>query len=66
MTDFIKVEDNKSLVRDSKTNAILNTNTQELQQYKRVREQKLLEQNRITELEKKVDLILELLQKFNK
>lgn len=60
----IKVEDNKSLVRDSKTNAILNTNINELHQYRRNRSKKLQETTRIDDLEKKVDKILELLEKL--
>lgn len=41
MTDFLKVKDNKDLVRQTKSNAILNTNLKELNKYREEREEKL-------------------------
>lgn len=41
MTDFLKVKDNKDLVRQKQSNAILNTNLKELNKYKEEREEKM-------------------------
>ena len=41
MTDFLKVKDNKDLVRQKQSNAILNTNLKELNKYKEEREEKI-------------------------
>jgi len=41
MTEFLKVRDNKDLVRQKQSNAILNTNTKELDKYKQERDQKI-------------------------
>lgn len=41
MTDFLKVKDNKDLVRQTKSNAILNTNLKELNKYREEREEKM-------------------------
>ena len=41
MSDFIKVKDNKDLVRHKQSSAVLNTNQKELNKYKEEREQKL-------------------------
>ena len=41
MTDFLKVKDNKDLIRQKQSNAILNTNLKELNKYKEEREEKI-------------------------
>lgn len=41
MAEFLKVRDNKDLVRQKQSNAILNTNTKELDKYKQERDQKI-------------------------
>jgi len=41
MTEFLKVKDNKDLVRLKDSKALLYTNTKELDKYKEEREQKL-------------------------
>ena len=41
MTDFLKVKDNRDLVRQKQSNAILNTNLKELNKYKEEREEKM-------------------------
>lgn len=52
--DYIKVEGNQSLVRDQKTNSIVNTNMTEYVQYIRSRNQKDEENQKIQNLEKDV------------
>ena len=41
MADFLKVKDNRDLVRQKQSNAILNTNLKELNKYKEEREEKM-------------------------
>jgi predicted nuclease with TOPRIM domain len=41
MTEYMKVRGNKDLVRQTQSSAILNTNLQELNKYKQLREEKL-------------------------
>ncbi len=41
MQELIRVHDNRDLARDRNSNAILNVNTQELNKYKKDREEKL-------------------------
>lgn len=41
MTEFLKVKDSKDLIRQKQSNAILNTNTKELNKYKEEREKKI-------------------------
>jgi Mg2+ and Co2+ transporter CorA len=41
MTEFLKVKDNKNLIREKQSNAILNTNVKELNKYKEEREEKM-------------------------
>jgi hypothetical protein len=41
MAEFLKVKDNKDLVRQKQSNAILNTNLKELNKYKEEREEKM-------------------------
>lgn len=52
--DYIKVEGNQSLVRDKKTNSIVNTNMTEYVQYIKSRNQKDEENQKIQNLEKDV------------
>lgn len=49
--DYIKVEGNQSLVRDKKTNSIVNTNMTEYVQYIKSRNQKDEENQKIQNLE---------------
>lgn len=51
MKDFIKVDGHSNLVRDSGTHAILNTNTIEYNQYKRLKELKSEESSKIEKFE---------------
>ena len=41
MPEFLKVKDSKDLIRQKQSNAILNTNTKELNKYKEEREEKI-------------------------
>jgi len=41
LSDFIKVKDNKDLVRHKQSGAVLNTNLKELDKYKQERDEKL-------------------------
>lgn len=41
MVEFMKVRDNKDLVRQTQSNAVLNTNLKELNKYKIEREEKM-------------------------
>lgn len=41
MADHLKVKDNKDLVRQRQSNAILNTNLKELNKYKEERDEKM-------------------------
>jgi hypothetical protein len=50
--DFLKVKDSQDLVREKKSNAILNTNAKELNKYKQDREEKLKLKNLFEENEK--------------
>jgi hypothetical protein len=51
-SDFLKVKDNQDLVREKRSNAILNTNAKELNKYKQDREEKLKLKNLFDESEK--------------
>lgn len=62
----IKVEDDKSLVRDSTTGAILNTNKKALEEYKRTRNHKISLQKQVEELSKQVELLTNLVLNNNK
>lgn len=50
----IKVEDDKDLVRDSSSGAILNTNRKALEDYKRSRNYKLQMQDKVEVLEDRI------------
>jgi len=52
---FIPVEGNENLLRDGKTNAIINTNKNEFNAYIKNRERLLSNKERVDSLEKKVD-----------
>jgi hypothetical protein len=52
MTEYIKVKDNPSLVRDKNSNAILNTDLSALNKYKEEREYLLRVKNAVNDTEK--------------
>lgn len=67
MVEFLKVKDNKDLVRQKQSNAILNTNLKELNKYKEEREEKmklkkLLEENE--QMKNDIDEIKSLLRQL--
>lgn len=49
--EYIKVKDNTDLVRDQKTQAILNINMKEYEKYKKIKNIKESEVNRVKKLE---------------
>ena len=49
--EFIKVQGYDGLVRDTNTNAIINTNKDDYENYKKQREEKLKEKERISLIE---------------
>jgi hypothetical protein len=55
--DFIKVKGHDHLIRDPKTNSIINTNMSEYQEYLFRRDSKLKESEKIQNLEKDLDSI---------
>ena len=55
--EYIKVKDHLNLVRDPKTNAILNTNKNEYDEYMKRRNKKLSESQRVGELESDIEMI---------
>ncbi len=52
--DYIKVKGKEHLVRDAKTNSIINTNRSEYEQYMRNRQHKQDEQQKVQNLENDV------------
>tara|TARA_Y100001935_G_C17138160_1_gene424087 strand:+ start:130 stop:351 length:222 start_codon:yes stop_codon:yes gene_type:complete len=52
---LIPVEGNKNLSRDGKSNAIINTNKNEYQEYMKNRQKLISEKERVDCLERKVD-----------
>ena len=52
--DYIRVKGKEHLVRDPRTNSIINTNTMEYQQYMRNKQNKQEEQQKIQNLESDV------------
>jgi hypothetical protein len=52
MTEYMKVRGNKDLIRQTESNAILNTNLQELNKYKQLREEKLKLRSLVEEQQK--------------
>jgi len=55
--DFIKVKGHNHLIRDPKTNSIINTNMSEYKEYLSRRDSKLEENQKIQYLEKDLDSI---------
>lgn len=55
MTEFLKVRDNKDLVRHAQSSAILNTNQKELNKYREEREEKMKLKRLIEDQEKMKD-----------
>jgi len=55
--EYIKVKDHLNLVRDPKTNAIINTNKNEYEEYMKRRNKKLSETQRVGELESDIEMI---------
>jgi hypothetical protein len=51
---YYKVEGSPNLIRDKNTNAILNINTLEYENYKKVKENREIEKNRVEKIEKEV------------
>ena len=62
--DYKKVEGHPGLIRDLESNAIVNNDTTAYQNYIKLREQKLKEQQRIENLENEVGEIKNLLNKI--
>jgi len=54
---YIKVKDNENLVRDSKSNCIINTNKSEYDEYLARRKSKQNEKNKVENLEKDMDTL---------
>ena len=54
---YIKVKDNENLVRDSKSNCIINTNKSEYDEYLARRKSKQSEKNKVENLEKDMDTL---------
>lgn len=57
MSDYIKVKDNDALLRDQKSNAIVNDSKYEYDKYMRLKKQKQDEMNRVNKIEDEVDTI---------
>jgi len=51
MNEYVKVKDHLSLVRDPKTNAILNTNKTEYEEYMKARKKSASKSERVEKLE---------------
>lgn len=54
MDDLIPVKDNKGLLRDPQTNAIISDNQSSYRNYLRMKEQKKLENKKIIDIESEV------------
>lgn len=57
MTDLIPIKDNSSLLRDSNTNALINFNNSEYENYLRLKSQKESEKEKISFIESEVNQI---------
>ncbi len=57
MNDYIKVKDSDALLRDQKSNAIVNDSKYEYDKYMRLKKQKQDEMNRVNKIEDEVDTI---------
>ena len=64
--DRLKVEDDKSLVRDVQSNAILSLDTDALKQSRRSRSARDAMQKRMVEMEKRMELLEDALQFYIK
>ena len=62
MSRFLKIEDNDSLVKDTKTKAVLNNNLNELQAYKARKRATQAQGTRLDNLEKDMSEIKDMLQ----
>ena len=54
---YIKVKDNENLVRDSKSNCIINTNKSEYDEYLARRKSKQNEKNKVENLERDISTL---------
>jgi hypothetical protein len=61
MANYLKVEGNSSLVRDTDTKAILNNNSVEYQNYLRKREMLIMNQNEINNMKEDILQIKQML-----
>jgi len=57
MNDYIKVKDNNALLRDKKSNAIVNDSKYEYEKYMRLKKLKENEVNRVKNIENEIDSI---------
>lgn len=55
INDYIKVKDNNALLRDQKSNAIVNDSKYEYEKYMRLKKQKEEEVNRVDKMETEID-----------
>ncbi len=55
MNEYIRVKDNNTLLRDQKSNAIVNDSKQEYEKYMLLKKQKEKETNRVENLESEVN-----------
>ena len=62
MSRFLKIENNESLVKDTKTKAVLNDNLNELQAYKARKRATQAQGTRLDSLEKDMSEIKDMLQ----
>tara|TARA_S200002703_G_C3724532_1_gene222606 strand:+ start:555 stop:788 length:234 start_codon:yes stop_codon:yes gene_type:complete len=57
MNEYIRVKDNNTLLRDQKSNAIVNDSKHEYENYMLLKKQKQKEKNRVDNLESEVNVI---------
>jgi len=55
MENYLRVKDNNALLRDQKSNAIVNDSKYEYDNYMRLKKQKQKEVNRVDKLESEID-----------
>jgi hypothetical protein len=55
MNEYLRVKDNNTLLRDQKSNAIVNDSKQEYEKYMLLKKQKQKETNRVDNLESEVN-----------
>lgn len=63
---FEQIENNPDLIRNSDNKAVINRNVAEYENYKAARRKRLSQEQRITNLENKLDKILSLLENNEK